>query len=140
MTKVLSPFLTIYRPQITSMFSIMERVTGIILMLLVFMYILLMKYKSVLLINYSYYTILYVLVKGSTFLFFINTGIIFIIFNFYYHLIFGGRYLYWDYTGGKANSKKDVLEISLKDIYKSGYILIGICCILTVISWIYLIT
>jgi len=127
----ISPFLTIYRLQMTSLFSILERITGIILVGVVILVYVTLKIELIGISYYGIYTMTYVLYKGMNGI--VMGGILFIILNFYYHVIFGIRYLFWDKTGGKDEYKMS--GIDLKEIYKSNIIMVGLTVGLTVITW-----
>jgi succinate dehydrogenase / fumarate reductase cytochrome b subunit len=115
----LSPHLQIYRPQLTSMLSILHRATGIALSI------------------GALYLAIWVMCaagKSDTYAAFqsFNTSILGRIllggwlFSAYYHLCNGIRHLFWDAGYG----------FELKDAYRSGWLVVGISAIATVVSWI----
>jgi len=139
--RIISPFLTIYKPQVTSMFSIMERVTGIVLVVLAIVVVLLYKLKEIMLTNYWFYNLIYTVFKSGGFVgVIVNMVVVYSIFNFFYHLLFGMRYLYWDKTGGGVVGKKESfgVKMEIEEVYKSSYILLAISVILTILSWVWL--
>lgn len=102
MEKPLSPHLQIYKPQLTSVLSILHRLTGIILWITAFFFLLWFS----LLPNESGYTIFMTCLKSA----FGKLSFLSFLFCLYYHYFNGIRHLFWDYGVG----------FSLKDIYKSG--------------------
>jgi len=122
----LSPFLTVYRPQITSIFSILERVSGIVLVLVIFLGALLLKIEPIFLTYYWFYSISYGIVKGSLGGIVIGTLVLFVLLNMVYHIVFGVRYLYWD---------RGYSRLTMGEIEKSTPILVGIIIVLTLLVW-----
>ena len=115
----LSPHLQIYKPQITSMLSILHRATGIALSI-----------GSVILVLW----ILALTLGENTYLMYSNLinnwfGKL-IIFGFtfalFYHLSNGIRHLFWDAGFG----------FELSTVYKSGYATVGASVLLTAVAWI----
>jgi len=96
----ISPFLAIYKPQVGSIFSILERISGIVLLFTFIVYLLLFSLKNNFLSFYFFYQIFYFFVKLSFADTSLSAFILFIIFNFIYHLLFSFRYLAWSYSGG----------------------------------------
>lgn len=123
-----SPFLSVYKPQVTSMFSIAERITGIILVLAVYFVVILVKLEGILLSNYWYYSLLYSVVKGPVSGVLLGSLLLFIIFAGVYHLVFGLRYIYWDRVYGKLN---------IEDINKYTPMLLGVTGVITLLYWLY---
>ena len=129
--QVISPFLTVYKPQYSSIFSILERVTGILVTLVVFTNIVLMYLSSVFIINYSFYSLMDCFYLSNSFL--INGIIFFVILNLVYHILFGCRFIYWDRTGGTL-----LYGIELDNLYKSSeYLSIGVCTV-SVLTFLFL--
>lgn len=106
MQRPLSPHLQIYKPQLTSVMSILHRITGVgivkIMLYVVFF--------------------LYALMAGeecyNTFCNFLNhpiisVGIILALACVYYHILNGVRYLFWGFGIG----------LELKQVYRSGWII-----------------
>ncbi len=114
----LSPHLQIYKPQLTSLLSIMHRATGVFLSL------------GALLLAYWLLSV----AAGPEH--FAKTGVIIrswygqiILFGFcfslYYHLCNGIRHLFWD-AG---------LGLELKTTYISGYAVVAASVLLTAVTW-----
>lgn len=133
--RVLSPFITIYSPQITSMFSILERISGIFLMVIGFIWIMLIKLETIFFTYYSFYLLDYNILVGNNVL--LNSIILFILLNFFYHLVFGCRYVYWNMFAGESSF--DIFNIEISKIYKSTYFLLSIVVILTIIFFLILV-
>ncbi|MFQ5660856.1 MAG: succinate dehydrogenase, cytochrome b556 subunit [Gammaproteobacteria bacterium] len=114
----LSPHLQIYKPQLTSMLSILHRATGILLslgaLLLSFWLLALASgpatYAEVFRHVHTWYG-----------------GLLLILFTFslYYHLCNGIRHLFWDMGAG----------LELQSVYLSGYLVVLAAFVLTVITW-----
>ncbi|KAG8230602.1 hypothetical protein J437_LFUL004515 [Ladona fulva] len=108
LNRPLSPHLTIYKPQLTSLLSLSHRATGMIMS------------------GYMYAFGIGVLALPSTFPHFIeglghvSPGVVFILklgvaFPFAYHYCNGVRHLLWDLGKG----------LKLKEVYQSGYAVLG---------------
>ena len=118
-TRPLSPNIQIYRPQLTSVLSIANRVTGVVLSL----------YAVVLVVwliaaadgPHAYATVEVVIQSrvGQILLFGCT-------FSFFLHLCGGIRHLVWDAGYG----------FELSAIYASGWTVVGASTVLTVITWI----
>jgi succinate dehydrogenase / fumarate reductase, cytochrome b subunit len=114
----LSPHLTIYKPQITSGMSIFHRLTGVCLSLglpvLVWWLVSLAQgqesYASF--VQCAHSPVGQILLMGWSWAFF-------------YHLCCGIRHLFWD-AG---------LGLSIKQVYRSGYIALGVSTFLTLCLW-----
>lgn len=115
----LSPHLQVYRPQLTSVLSILHRATGIALS-----------------VGVLYLTLWVVCAAGS-----FETYARFQAFNgsivgrlvlggwlfcMFYHLFNGIRHLFWDLGYG----------FEIKDAYRSGWIVVAVSLVATAISWI----
>lgn len=118
-TRPLSPNIQIYRPQLTSVLSIANRITGVALSL----------YAVVLVVwlvaaadgPHAYGTVQVVIQSwvGQIFLFVCT-------FSFFLHLCGGVRHLVWDAGYG----------FELRAIYATGWAVVGASTALTVITWI----
>lgn len=113
----LSPHLSIYRPQITSMLSILHRGTGVFL----FLGLVCMLWIGITSVMYGICDCLYNFMHTDLFKVFCST----LAFCLCYHLSNGIRHLVWDMGRG--------MEIS--SIYKSGYIMLLCALILSFLMW-----
>jgi succinate dehydrogenase / fumarate reductase cytochrome b subunit len=114
----LSPHLTIHKKILTSVFSILHRITGIVLSIGSF---LIAIWIFVLSLGSDYFYLFQII--SSTYLFKI---ILFLwTIGVFYHLFNGTRYLYWTYG----------LGMDLKTIYISGYIVVFLTFISTFLVW-----
>ena len=115
----LSPHLQVYRPQLTSVLSILHRATGIALA------------------AGALYLAVWVICAASsagTYAGFqsFNTSIVGRLllggwlFSAFYHLSNGIRHLFWDAGYG----------FDIKDAYRSGWIVVGVSAVATLASWI----
>ena len=115
----LSPHLTIYKPQITSVLSISHRITGIIQsfgLVLIFILILLIMSKKE---NYLFVESFLQSLFGKTF-FILYT------FSLLYHILNGIRHLIWDLGFG----------FDLKNVNFTGYSIIFLSIFLNLMLWI----
>ena len=115
----LSPHLQVYRPQLTSMLSILHRATGIALAVGAL-------YLAIWVLCSAASPQAYASFQGF------NTSIVgrFVLggwlFSAFYHLCNGIRHLFWDAGYG----------FELKDAYRSGWIVVAVSLVATVLSWI----
>ena len=116
----LSPHLQIYKPKLTSVLSITHRITGVVLSILS-LFIPLTLVSVVL--GVGYFNILKVFLTNI----FIQLLITASIFVLAYHLLNGIRHLFWDYG----------LGLSMKDTYVSGYLVLIVSVLLTLLSIIF---
>ena len=114
----LSPHLTVYRPQITSVMSILHRITGIFqslgtlsIFLLIFVTIIGENYHN--LADFFLKSII-----GKLFLFFY-------VFSICYHLCNGIRHLAWDFGYG----------FEIKNVYLTGYLTVISAILLNITVW-----
>lgn len=116
----LSPHLQIYKPQLTSVLSIIHRITGVVLSILsLFIPLTLLSVA----LGVDYFNILKVFL-ANIFIQLLVTASIFIL---SYHLLNGIRHLFWDYG----------LGLSMKDTYVSGYLVLIVSVLLTLLSIIF---
>ena len=116
----LSPHLQIYKPQLTSVLSITHRITGVVLSILsLFIPLTLLSVA----LGIEYFNILKVFLTNI----FIQLLITASIFVLAYHLLNGIRHLFWDYG----------LGLSMKDTYVSGYLVLIVSVLLTLLSIIF---
>lgn len=115
----LSPHLQVYRPQLTSVLSILHRATGIALAVGAL-------YLAVWVICAAASPRTYATFQGF------NGSVVGRIvlggwlFAAFYHLSNGIRHLFWDAGYG----------FELKDAYRSGWIVVGVSAVATLLSWI----
>ena len=116
----LSPHLQIYKPQLTSVLSITHRITGVVLSILsLFIPLTLVSVA----LGVGYFNILKVFLANI----FIQLLITASIFVLAYHLLNGIRHLFWDYG----------LGLSMRDTYISGYLVLIVSVLLTLLSIIF---
>lgn len=111
----LSPHLSIYRPQLTSVLSIMHRGTGIVLSLCI---LLLILWLSMLATGAERFDQVENLV-GNVFVRILLLGGLF---SFFYHLCNGVRHLFWDAGRG----------LTIEQTYRSGWVVVFASLLLTV--------
>ena len=116
-SKPLSPHLQVYRPQITSVLSIMHRGTGIYLSLGAFV----LAYWLVALASGESY---FQEVKSCFSAWPMQLLMAGWVFAFYFHLCAGIRHLFWDIGQG----------FELETLQKTGYAVIAVSGLLTVVS------
>ncbi len=115
----LSPHLQVYRPQLTSTLSILHRGTGMALSVGLLYLATWVVYASASPKTYALFQAFNTSILGRIFL----AGWLFCIF---YHLCNGIRHLFWDAGYG----------FELKDAYRSGWIVVGVSAVATLVSWI----
>lgn len=115
----LSPHLQVYRPQLTSMLSILHRATGIALSVGLLYLAIWVVYASASPKTYALFQAFNTSILGRLML----GGWLFCMF---YHLCNGIRHLFWDAGYG----------FELKDAYLSGWIVVGVSAVATLVSWI----
>lgn len=131
-SRPISPFLSVYKPQVGSIVSILERVTGIILLLILILFFSLLYCKDSMLQNYTFYSIFFDFFKGSFSSPLISGAIWFVILSFVYHLVFSIRFLYWSYTGGSFG----IFTLGLEGLYKSSSYIVLITGVFSFLIWI----
>jgi succinate dehydrogenase / fumarate reductase cytochrome b subunit len=118
-SRPLSPHLTIYRPQITSVLSILHRISGVVL------------FFGLLFLLWSIIFLIYTPESANSWLWkFLNSkaGIGIIIawsYSLFFHACTGIRHLFWDIGYG----------FSLKAVTWSGWLALFTSLTLTIISW-----
>lgn len=115
----LSPHLQIYRPQLTSVLSILHRATGIALSVGALYLAIWVMYAAGGARGYEAFQSFNASILGRILL----GGWLF---SAFYHLCNGIRHLFWDAGYG----------FELKDTYRSGWIVVVVSLIATVLSWI----
>jgi succinate dehydrogenase / fumarate reductase cytochrome b subunit len=108
----ISPHLTIYKPQITSVLSIMHRITGVIL----FIALMLLSWVIILATQFGFCCCCHVVLKLSA---------IGICLAASYHFLAGTRYLFWGFGIG----------ISIKHATISGYAIIFATLAITIMFY-----
>lgn len=125
----ISPYLSIYKPQVGSIFSIFGRISGLILFSLFIVYYLFEILVPFYFTCYSVYVFYFMFFKGCTL---ISLSILFfILINLFYHLLFSCRYIYWGLTGGNGN----FIFMTLENVYKVAYWIIISICLISSIFW-----
>ena len=114
----LSPHLQVYTWQLTSVLSILHRATGIALAVGA-LYLALWVMCAMSPQAYSHFQSFNTSLLGR----FVLGGWLF---SAFYHLCNGIRHLFWDAGYG----------FELKDAYRSGWLVVGVSLIATVVSWI----
>lgn len=127
-----SPYLSIYKPQIGSIFSIFGRITGVALLVCFIAYLCCHEVLSFGLSFYFFYTVIYFAWKSSSF--FMGSCLLFLIINVFYHLLFSLRYLYWSKTGGMGN----LMYMTLENVYKVSYSVLGVLVFLSILTWLFI--
>ncbi len=115
----LSPHLQVYRPQLTSMLSILHRATGIALSVGALYLAIWVICAAASPRTYAYFQGFNGSIVGRIVL----GGWLFCLF---YHLCNGIRHLFWDAGYG----------FELKDAYRSGWIVVIVSLIATALSWV----
>jgi succinate dehydrogenase, cytochrome b556 subunit len=115
----LSPHLQVYRPQLTSMLSILHRATGIALSVGVLYLATWVVCAAGSFETYAKFQAF----NGSIVGRFVLGGWLFCMF---FHLFNGIRHLFWDLGYG----------FEIKDAYRSGWIVVAVSLVATAISWI----
>nr|YP_001315099.1 succinate:cytochrome c oxidoreductase subunit 3 [Chlorokybus atmophyticus]ABO15125.1 succinate:cytochrome c oxidoreductase subunit 3 [Chlorokybus atmophyticus] len=110
----LSPHLTIYKPQLTSMLSIFHRITGAFMATSVLLTIFLLKICNFHLTSYNFYIFAFILFSYYKWL--ILTVLFLLIISLHYHMSNGLRHLTWDLG----------LSLDIAKVYSSGrFVLVG---------------
>ena len=115
----LSPHLQVYRPQLTSVLSILHRATGIALSVGALYLALWVMFAASSPATYAGFQSFNTSILGRILL----GGWLF---SAFYHLCNGIRHLFWDAGYG----------FELKDAYRSGWIVVGVALVATAVSWI----
>ena len=120
-TRPLSPHLTIYKPQITSLLSICHRLCGMTLamgsLLAVWWVVALASSPS----YYAFVQNIMLSLFGQVVLFGFSGAL-------FYHLSNGIRHIIWDFGYG----------LSLEGVRRGGYIVLAVSSILTIGLWVYI--
>ncbi len=114
-----SPHLQIYKPQLTSVMSILHRITGVLTFagsICILVWLVSLAWDAPL---YSFLQEVAVSIPVQVFLFFWSLALV-------YHLLNGLRHLSWDAGRG----------FEIPEIYKSGKLVIGLSLLITVFIWV----
>jgi succinate dehydrogenase / fumarate reductase, cytochrome b subunit len=114
----LSPHLQVYKWQLTSVMSVLHRATGIALSIGALYLVVWVAFASASPAAYAQFQDFNTSILGRIFL----GGWLFC---GYYHLANGIRHLFWDAGYG----------FEIKDAYRSGWIVVAVALIATVVSW-----
>lgn len=118
-TRPLSPNIQIYRPQLTSVLSIVNRVTGVVLSICAVVLV-------VWLVAAATGPQAYAAVQGAIASWFGQIMLFGCTFAFFLHLCGGIRHLVWDTVHG----------FELRSIYISGWAMVAASAMLTIAAWI----
>ena len=118
----LSPHMTIYKPQLTSVLSIFHRLTGSLLGLLIVVSFVLF-YGSLFYVGFSFqYSICFDLFsRFSTFVLVIGYFVVFVV---SFHVLNGIRHLSWDLA----------LGLEIKNLYTTGMIVSGLVFFIVIVT------
>lgn len=114
-----SPHLQIYKPQLTSVMSILHRITGVLTFagsIFILVWLVSLAWDAPL---YSFLQEVAVSIPVQVFLFFWSLALV-------YHLLNGLRHLSWDVGKG----------LEIPEIYKSGKLVIGLSLLVTIFIWV----
>jgi succinate dehydrogenase/fumarate reductase cytochrome b subunit len=115
--KVISPSLTLYVGEMTSIISIFERITGVILFFLSILYYIFFQLRKEYILSSIYYDVIYcVLYNNGIFIGFLTTYILFI---FIYHVIMGLRYLYWNNLSVREVTLDEFNKVKINKLVKN---------------------
>lgn len=127
-----SPFLSVYKPQVGSIFSIFERITGVIMILSLILFLLTDSFRSIGLSFYNIYSLVFDVYKGSFDSILVSSFMLFLLSSFIYHLLFGLRFVFWGQTRGVG----EPFSLNLESLYKIANVVLALTALLTVIFWI----
>lgn len=127
-----SPFLSIYKPQIGSIFSIFERITGVLLLLSLILFLSLSLFKTIGLTYYTTYSLVFFFYKGSFSNIFVSSFLVLLLSSFIYHILFAIRFIFWGITSGS----EEVFGLNLESLYKIANIVAILTVTLTIIFWV----
>ena len=118
----LSPHLTIYKPQLTSVLSIFHRITGVVLSLVLTLS-LMSFYINVVFVGASTSYCLFFDLFSVFSTFFLAVGY-FLLTSISYHMINGMRHLSWDLA----------LGLEIKNLYTTGMIVVSLVFVIVIIT------
>lgn len=114
-----SPNIQVYRPQLTSVLSIANRISGVVTTVGAVGLVLWLLAAAAGPDTYIYVQRLFSSLPGQT-------GLLVFLFAYFFHLCGGIRHLIWDAVYG----------FDLSSIYGSGWVVVGASIALTVLTWI----
>lgn len=118
-TRPLSPHLQVYKPQLTSILSIVHRGTGVMLSITAFLCVLGLYHLKT---NTSF-DLLQQLLPALMTSFVCKVLIVLVTFSLFFHMSNGVRHLFWDMGKG----------FELKTVYRSGYAVLIISIVCTIL-------
>lgn len=113
-----SPHVQIYRPQLTSVLSFSHRASGILLTMAAVVLVVWLVTAAVQPTAFAAVTAVLVSVPGQVLLVLWTLCL-------FYHLANGIRHLFWDSVRG----------FELASIYRSGWPVVGVSLVLTIVTW-----
>lgn len=119
----ISPHLSIYKYQLTSMGSSFHRISGAFIAISIYLFVFLMKLVTFNTAMYSLYSLNEYMNTLSNWI--VISFLFSVLLSLYYHLFNGIRHLFWD-TGS---------AFEIKEVYSSGYFVIAITIISTFVTW-----
>jgi succinate dehydrogenase cytochrome b556 subunit len=130
MARPISPFLSIYKPQIGSIFSIFERISGLFLLLCLYLFLGLLNLEQLLAADYHIYRFFFWFFKEGFSSFSFCTFYFFCVLLFSYHIAFGFRYLVWHFSGGDFKQA----SLDLAGLYNISQFIFGFSLATVLIS------
>jgi succinate dehydrogenase cytochrome b556 subunit len=126
-----SPFLSVYRLQSGSFFSIFSRITGIFLLCFILAPASLLHMSNTAMSSYVFYFFLFFVFKSQYTSLFFSFFIVTALSALLYHLLSATRYLFWTSEAGMQN---DVFN--LRDLRQTQSYFLLIPVVLVVLSWV----
>lgn len=120
----ISPHVTIYKLELTTVLSVLHRITGASLSIALCLYIVILKLFCFYLSSYNFYLFAYI---ANNYTNYILIGIGFLLLAAtIYHLLTGIRHLIWDTGYG----------LELHEMNLSAYLIVGLVSIITITIWV----
>jgi succinate dehydrogenase cytochrome b556 subunit len=107
----ISPYLTVYRLQPGSFFSIFSRITGIILLVLLLVPFLAASLSAIGLSSYALYSLVFFIFKSPFTCLLFSFLVLTFLSAFVYHLLSATRYLFWSSELGLHNDIFNLQEL-----------------------------
>jgi succinate dehydrogenase / fumarate reductase cytochrome b subunit len=119
--RAISPHLTIYKPQITSLISIFHRISGSFLSMFILFLVLVIQFD----ILFSEYFLHYALIcMCSIYFTWLFKSVFILIFGLlFFHICNGLRHLSWDFGFG----------LDIKNVYITGLVVLTIACAILIL-------